>query len=324
MTYPATAMRWACRAYGGPDVLRFEEAPLCSPGPGEVLIGLCVTTVESADARIRAQRMPSGFRLMGRAMFGFRRPRQPVLGGQAAGVIIAVGVGVTRWRVGDEVLVVRGIKMGCHAEYLLIDDDALMVEKPAGLSFADAVSLPFGGLVALDYLRRARVKSGERMLVLGASGSVGTAFVQLAKYWGAHVTASTSEGNIALLLGLGADAVIDYRRQPYTDEQQCWDIIVDTVAASSFADARPRLNEGGRYLAIAGGLLDLFARRRGTKRSLAGPATERIDDLRELLHLAEHGAVRAVIDSRYDFGDLPAAHARADSGRKRGSLVINV
>lgn len=313
---------WACTAYGSPAVLQLRTLPRPTPSPHDVLIRMHAASVSSADMRVRAQKLPRGFGLLGRLAFGITRPRQPVLGTDVAGVVEAVGRGVTRFAPGDEVVGVAGVAMGCHADWCVLPATRPLVHKPAGLSFADAASLPFGGLAALHFLNKAEVLVGESVLVIGASGAVGSALVQLAVHRGAQVTAVCSGANAAWVQALGAHAVIDYTRRDFTQSSQRWDVIADTVGASSFAACLPRLHEHGRYLCIAGSLGQVLARPRGTRRSIGGPAAERPQDLQTLMDMAETGALRPVLDCAYAFADLPAAHAYVETGRKRGAVVV--
>lgn len=315
---------WICRNYGGPDVLALEERPRPEPKDGEVLIRVRATTVSSGDMRIRSLKLPRGFGPMGRLVFGFTRPRQPVLGTELSGIVERVGGGVTAFKPADAVVAFPGARMRAHAEYHVIRADKAIVLKPENLSFEAAAGLCFGGTTAVDFFRRAGLKSGESVLVIGASGAVGVAMVQLARHLGAQVTAVTSTGNVELARSLGAHFVIDYSRQDFAAASETYDVIADTVGASTFAECLPLLNENGRYLAIAGDLFALFGRRRGTKRSIAGPAGERPEDVRELVRLATAGIVKPVIDKVYGFQEMPAAHARVDTGRKRGNVVVTV
>jgi NADPH:quinone reductase-like Zn-dependent oxidoreductase len=321
---PHTMKAWLCRRYGGPEALTLEDVPKPAPGKNEVLVKIHAVTVSSGDARIRAFRLPRGFGLLGRLALGFSGPRKPVLGTDLAGTTEAVGEGVNGFAPGDAVIAFPGGAMGCHAEYRLVPLKMPIVRKPANLSFEEAVSLVFGGMTALHFLKKAGLKAGEKVLVIGASGAVGSAMVQLARHRGAQVTASTSAANAHLVASLGADTVIDYMREDFTQHLAAYDVIADCVGASTFAKSLPALKENGRYLSLAGGLADLFVRPKGTKRSLGGPAAEKPEYLTELVRLAEEGALRPVIDSTYSFSQLPQAHARADTGRKRGSVVVSV
>lgn len=305
-------------------MLVLREVPLPAPAAGEVLIQVQATTVSAADRRIRAMDFPRGLGLLGRAMLGFRRPRRPILGVEAAGVVVAAGVDVTRLREGDAVIAYPGIRFGAHAEYLLLPERGLAALRPPGMSIDTAAALSFGGLTALDYLRRAALKTGERLLVIGASGTVGSALVQLGAALGAEVTAVTSGPNTALVAGLGANRVIDYRTQPPDALAEVFDVVADAVGALDFTRAQPLLDGRGRFLAINGGVADMLARAKAGRTCIAGPAAERQDDLDALQDLYAAGRYRPLIDSIVPFGALPAAHVRVDSGRKRGSVVVHV
>jgi len=321
---PKTMQVWTCPRYGGPETLTLEQLPIPKLAADAVLIRVHATTVSSGDARIRALRLPEGFALIAPLVLGFGGPRRAVFGSEVAGVVARVGGNVSTFSEGDPVIAFTDTQLGGHAEYVVIKESGLIVPKPANLTIAQAASLCFGGMTASDYLRRAMLQRDERLLVIGASGTVGSACVQLAVAQGAHVTALTSTPNIALVRSLGAHAVIDYTHQAFATLGERWDVIADTVGASSFSECAPALNEGGRYLAIAGALRDLFALRQGTKRSIAGPASASLKGLQALAALAERGAYSPPIDSVFPFADMPAAHARVDSHRKRGSVVVQL
>ncbi|SMF81518.1 NADPH:quinone reductase [Azospirillum oryzae] len=315
---------WICLNYGGPEVLTLETRRKPVPKDNEVLIRICATTVASGDMRVRTLKMPRGFGLIARLVFGVTRPRQPILGAELAGTVEAVGRFVTTWKPGDAVIGFPGAAMGCHAEYRVMAADKPIAPKPANLSFEEAASLCFGGTTALHFLRRAGLKAGESLLVIGASGAVGSAMVQLASHMGARVTGVTSTRNIDLVRSLGAQAVIDYTRQDFAEADETYDIVADTVGASSFAKCLPVLNEHGRYLGVSADLPGLFARPVGTKRSIAGPASERPEDVLELARLAEAGVLKPVIDRIYGFSQIADAHAHVETGHKRGSVVVSI
>lgn len=320
-----TMSAWICRAYGGPDVLVMERRPRPVPRADELLVRVHATTVSSGDARIRAARFPRGMALLARLGLGITRPRKPVLGVDFAGIVEAVGSAVSTYKPGDAVLGMNGMAMGGHAEYLTVRAAGAVPHKPAALSFAEAVSLCFGGTTAMHFIRKAELSAGERILVIGASGAVGSAFVQLARHRGAHVTAVTSTGNADMVTRLGAHEVIDYTRRPAHGQSGAkFDVIADTVGATTFRQSLEHLNDKGRYLAITADLRGMLARRAGTKRSISGVAAERAEDINELVRLAEEGGLRPVIDCQLPFDRLPEAHAIVDTGRKRGSVVINV
>lgn len=317
---------WFARHYGGPEVLRLEDMPTPTPKPGEVLVRVHATTVNSGDVRIRARAFPPGTKLLGRLALGWNRPRQPVLGTEFSGVVEAVGQGVARFVRGDAVYAFAGIRQGAHAEYVAMAEDGAIAHLPPGLDFHTAAALSFGGTTALHYLRRAKVQRGETMLVLGGAGAVGSALAQVGRYRGAVVTATTSAGNLGLVASW-ADRVIDYRATDIAALPDRFDIVADAVGALDFDRAQSLLRPGGRYLAIAGGIREMLgALRSGPngKRMIAGPAAERAEDVVELGRLAAAGHYRPNIDRVFALGDMQAAHAYVDTGRKRGSVVIAV
>ena len=318
-----------CTAYGGPDVVQLREVEMPVPKDKEVLIRIHATTVASGDCRIRASNFPRGFGLAGRLIFGTSRPRQPILGTECSGVIEATGPAVTRFRPGDTVIAFGGAGFRCHAQYRTMREDGALVAKPAGLGFEDAAAIAFGGTTALHFLRGlGRLQRGERVLVNGASGCVGVAAVQFAKYLGAHVTGVCSGAKAELVRSLGADAVIDYGSVDFATSGKRWDIILDTVGNAPFARTRNALNENGRLLLVASGLPDLlkapFQSMMSGRKVAGGPAPERSEDLALLATLCKAGTVRPVIDSTYPFDRIVEAHARAESGRKTGSVVVTM
>ncbi|MEQ8600260.1 MAG: NAD(P)-dependent alcohol dehydrogenase [Devosia sp.] len=318
---------WFARDYGGPDVLRLDEVAKPAPKPGEILVKVHATTVNSGDRRIRACDFPPGMKLLGRLALGWNRPRQPILGTELSGVVEAVGQGVTRFSPGEAVYAFPGGRMGAHAEYVLLKETGPVAHLPEGVDLQIGAALCFGGTTALTYLRRGDVREGQSMLVLGGAGAVGSALVQLGKLAGAQVTATTSAGNLDLVRAHGADTMIDYHKTDVARLAERFDIIADTVEAMDFATAQKLLKPNGRYLAIAGTLKEMLgslSKGPEGKRMIAGPADERIEDIVELGRLAALGQYRPHIDKVYAFADMPAAHAYADTGRKRGSVVVTV
>ena len=319
---------FVCRRYGGPHVVELADVPKPVPRDNEVLVRIRATTVTSGDWRVRTLCVPAGLGLVARLGFGFTRPRQPILGTELAGTIESVGKDVTRFRVGDEVFGFPGGAMGCHAQYRAMPEDGRLARKPANLSFEEAATLPFGASTSLHFLRKAGIGPGDRVLVIGASGGVGTAMVQLAKHRGAEVTGVTSTNNLALVASLGADRVIDYTKDDFTTRGETYDIVVDTVGRTSFARCKPVLRDKGRLLAVAAGipemLATLWAPLTDSRRGIAGPAEERVGDLAEIATLAEAGALKPVVDRRYGFARMAEAHAYVETGRKRGSIVVTL
>jgi NADPH:quinone reductase-like Zn-dependent oxidoreductase len=314
--------------YGPPEVLQLKEVPTPRPKDNEVLIKIHATTVTAGDWRARSLEMPSGFGLIGRAVFGVMKPRQPILGTELAGRIEAVGRVVTRFKVGDSVFAFPGSRMGCYAEYRCLSETGAVEPKPHNLTYEQAAALSFGGTTALNFLRRGALQSGERVLVNGASGSVGTAVVQLAKHFGAHVTGVCSGANIPLVTSLGADRVLDYTKDDFTRSDERYDLIVDTAGTAPLARSAPSLAEGGRLLLVLSGLTDLlkapWVSMRGKYRVVAGPASEDPKDVRLLGELASVGKFRPVIDRQYPFEQIVDAHRYVDRGHKKGNVVINL
>jgi NADPH:quinone reductase-like Zn-dependent oxidoreductase len=290
------------------------------------LIRVHATTVSSGDWRVRSLDLPRGFGPMARLAFGFRRPRQPILGTELSGVITAMGTAVQGFAVGEEIIAFPGGKMGCHAELVCLPADGAIVRKPRQLSHAQAATLGFGGTTAIDYLRRAEVRPGDQVLVNGAAGTVGTALVQLAANLGATVTAVTSTRNIPLMRYLGAHHVVDYTTTDFAATGIRYDVIADTAGTAPYHRSRAALTPTGRLLLINAGLGQLLSApwisRRAGQRIIAGPAAERGDDLAMIASLASTGRYTAVIDRYYQFADIVAAHRHVDTGHKRGSVVV--
>ncbi|MBN9156197.1 NAD(P)-dependent alcohol dehydrogenase [Microbacterium sp.] len=309
--------------YGPPSVVRIETVADSVAGRGEVLVRVMASTVNSGDARIRGARFPRGFALPGRLALGLRGPRASVLGVVFAGVVEATGAGADGVAVGDRVCGMTGARMGAHAELVAVSASRL-VRIADEVSFDDAAGVLFGGTTALYFLRdRAAVRSGERVLVVGASGAVGTNAVQLAKHLGATVTAVTSAGNAELARELGADRVIDYRVDPIAalgDRGERFDVVFDTVGVLSPATGRPLLAEGGRLLLAAATLGEIVTARGPVK---TGTAPQRTEDFTTLLELVGSGALRVVRDGALALDRLAEAHARVDAGRKVGNLVLH-
>ncbi|HWP94211.1 MAG TPA: NAD(P)-dependent alcohol dehydrogenase [Gammaproteobacteria bacterium] len=314
--------------YGLPDVVRITDVEKPVPRDDEVLIRIRATTVTSADSRVRSFTMPAGFGPFARLMFGITRPRQPILGTELAGEIEAIGRAVTRFKVGDRVFATSGVAMGCHAEYRCLPEDGTVAFKPPDLTWEEAAALSFGGTTALHFLRRGRLGRGEKVLVNGASGCVGTAVVQLARYFGAEVTGVCSAANAELVRSLGATHVIDYTKEDFTRNGETYDMIVDTAGTAPFSRCRHSLATGGRLLMVLAGLPAMlqmpWAAMSGGKRLIVGTAEERVADLVFLAELARTGRYRPVIDRCYPFERIVEAHRYVDTGRKRGSVAITL
>lgn len=314
--------------YGPPEVLQLKEVEKPAPQDNEVLIRAHATTVTSGDWRARSLNIPIGFGLISRLFFGISRPRQPILGTELAGEIESVGKKVTAFKVDDQVFAYTGAKMGCYAEYKCMPEDGSIALKPPNLTYDEAAAISFGGTTALDFFRRGQLQSGERVLINGASGGVGTAAVQLARHFGAVVTAVCSGANAELVRSLGATHVVDYTEEDFTQNGETYDIIMDTVGTAPFPRSKSSLKKGGRLLLVLGGLPDLllipWVSMTSKKKVIGGPASERAEDLRFLAELAQAGKFKPVIDRRYPFEQIAEAHHYIDTGRKKGNVIITV
>lgn len=311
--------------YGDPDVVELAELPDPTPGKGRLLVRVVATAVTAGDARIRGARFPRGFGVLGRVALGLRRPRRPVLGGVYSGVVEQVGPGVTGVAVGDLVCGMTGASMGAHADLLVCRADRAVV-KPDGITHEQAAGVLFGGSTALHYLRTlGEVRDGQRVLVNGASGAVGSVAVQLARHLGAEVTAVTSAANAELARSLGATHVVDYAVTPVGSLGERYDVVLDAVGNIDIAGGRRLLADGGRLLLAVGSLSDTI-RARGAVR--AGPAPERAEHFAELVGLVAAGELTVVMDPQLDpatgLAGVVDAHRRVDSGRKVGNLVLRL
>lgn len=311
--------------FGPPEVLSVTDIGKPVPADGEVLVEVHATTVTSAEAAMRRGRP-----LWGRVIIGLFRPRRRmrVLGIEVAGVVHAVGPNVTRFRVGDEVFGFAGFAIGANAEYFRMREQGSLALKPKGTTFEQAAAAVDGSTTALFFLRdKAELREGERVLVIGASGSIGTYAVQLARHFGAEVTGVCSTRNVELVRTLGAHDVFDYTREDFTQSGRQWDVVFDTVGKSSFSKCRRVLAPGGRFLPTTGLFnyaLTWWTSIFGDVRVLAGMSVDKRESLAFVRDLIESGELQVVIDRRYSLDDIVEAHRYVDSGRKRGNVVVAV
>jgi NADPH:quinone reductase-like Zn-dependent oxidoreductase len=312
--------------YGPPEVLRIEEVARPVPKDDEVLVRIRATTVSQTDTHIR-RADPFLWRLLA----GFRRPRWRSLGVEFAGDVEAVGADVSEFKVGDAVFGHPSTWMGAHAEYVCVRASAPLAHKPAGMSYEEAAAVCDGAAQALSALRHADAGEGRRLVIYGASGSLGSAAVQLAKHFGAHVTAVCGTRHLELVRSLGADEVVDYREEDFTKRGQTYDAIIDAVGKYSFRRGRRALKPGGIYVATDGGrfLLDTFAwlavtRFVGTRRVRIAAARRNRQDVLFLKQLIEAGEFRAVIDRRYPMSEVVEAHRYVETWRKAGNVVLTI
>lgn len=316
--------------YGPADVLHLQDVEKPTPKDNEVLIKVQATSVTAADCNARGfVFVPPGFGFLARLNYGLRKPKQQILGMELSGEVIEVGKDVRRFEQGDQVF---GIcqKYGAYAEYICMAEDARLALKPENMSYAEAASIPFGANTALYFLRdMAKLQPSQNILIIGASGCTGAYAVQLAKTYGAEVTGVCSTRNVELVRSLGADQVIDYTKDDFTQNGHSYDVILDMVPGkSSFARYKSSLKPNGLYLAGAAGV-EAFAQMAwtalaGGKKVIAGMAPDRVEDLVFLKELIEAGKLKPVIDRRYPLEQTAEAHRYADTGHKRGSVVITI
>jgi NADPH:quinone reductase-like Zn-dependent oxidoreductase len=306
-----------CERYGPPEVVRIREVPKPVPADGEVLVKAFATTVNSGDARLRALRVPRGLSLLVRLSSGLTKPRKSIFGFDVAGQVEAVGSAVTSFQPGDRVVASRGFDFGCHADYVTVTEQGAIATIPENLSHQDAVALCFGGMTALDFFRRGKLAPEETVLINGAS----TMAVQLAKHFGAEVTAVCSGANAELVRGLGADHLIDYATEDFTGNGQRYDVIMDNHGNAPYARVKGSLKPDGRFLMVIGDLWQMLAAIR-QKAVVRGTAEISGDSYRTLMALAEGGVLKPVIDTDLPFAQIVEAHRRVDGGHKVGSVVL--
>lgn len=312
--------------YGPPEVLQVMEVEKPTPKDNEILIKTHATTVTSGDWRVRSLNVPVGFGLIMRLVFGISRPKQPILGTELAGVVESVGKDVRKFKPGDRVFAFSDAAMGCYAEYKCMPEDGAVVPIPFNLSFEEAAGISFGGTTALHFLRKAKLRGGEKVLINGASGGVGTVAVQLAKHFGAHVTGVCSSANMELVRSLGADHVIDYTKEEFSQNGEKYDVIVDTIGNAPFSRSRDSLREGGQLLLLTAELLEMllapWRSMTSGKKIIVGTGSGGAEELRFLANLAEKGRFRPVIDQCFPFEMIVEAHRYVDTGRKKGNVII--
>ena len=311
--------------YGPPDVLHLKEVEKPVPNEHEVLIKIHATSVTSGDCRVRKAE-PFAIRFFN----GLLKPKKiTILGNELAGEIEHIGKNVNLFRPGDQVFGQAGLSLGANAEYICLREDAALVLKPVNISFEEAATIPFGGNTALHFLRKGNIRSSQKVLIYSASGSLGTAAVQLARNFGAEVTGICSTANVELVKSMGADKVIDYTKEDFTKNGLTYDIIFDTTGKSPFSGCVKSLKQKGIYLravhmslsSIVRGLLTSLT---SSKKVIGGIATESKENLSFLKELIEAGKLKPVIDRIYPFEELAEAHRYVEKGHKRGNVAIRV
>jgi NADPH:quinone reductase-like Zn-dependent oxidoreductase len=306
-------------AYGGPETIAFINAPIPKPAPGEVLVSVRAAPVTAGDARLRSGKVPRGLKLMLRATIGLRRPK--VAPGWAfAGEIATLGPGVTGFAPGQRVFGLMGFKGGSHRDYLTIPASGRIFPLPNTLTFEQGAAFFFGGLTAAEFLiDRARLARGERLLVAGATGSVGGAAVQIARHLGATIAATASPANHPLARSLGATEVTDYRTGPPAGP---FDVILDVMGSLGWADAQPLLLPSGRLVLVTASLTEMLGAARHRGRLIVGTNKDDLAAMRRLLTLHEAGGYTPVLGPVLPFDKLAEAHAIAESFHKPGNLVV--
>jgi NADPH:quinone reductase-like Zn-dependent oxidoreductase len=317
-----------CTKYGPPEVLELREVEKPTPKDNEVLIRIYAATVTAGDCEIRRFDMPGWLWILARIGFGLRGPRKKILGQELAGKIESVGKDVKQFRKGDQVFAHTGFSLGAYAEYKSLPEDGVLAIKPANMTYEEAATVPLGGLEALHYLKKGNIQSGHKVLINGASGSIGTLAVQLAKYFGAEVTGVCSTSNLDMVRSIGADHVIDYTREDFTKSGETYHVIFDVVGKSPYSSSLKSLGKNGHYLIANPGLSQMVRGRwtslRSSKKVIAGNASEKTEDLIFLKELLEAGKIKPVIDRTYPLEQTADAHRYVDKGHKKGNVVITV
>jgi NADPH:quinone reductase-like Zn-dependent oxidoreductase len=298
-----------CTKYGSPDVLQLKDVEKPTPKNNEVLIKIFATAVTASDCIVRGFKVPIALWIPMALAVGFPKPRQPILGMVLAGEVESVGKNVKSFKKGDQVFGFDRFVFGAYAEYKCLSEEGMLAIKPTNLNYEEAAAIPFGGLLALPYLRKGNIQSGQKILIYGASGAVGTSAVQLAKYYGAEVTGVCSTTNLELVKSLGADTVIDYTKEDFTNRCDLYDLIFDAVGKrkSIAFQGKKALTPNGKYISVDDG----------------SPKVQ-IEDLILLKELVEAGKIKPVIDRCYSLEQMAEAHRYVDKGHKKGNVIITV
>lgn len=309
--------------YGSPGVLQVKEVPKPTPKNNEILLRIKSTAVNSGDVRLR-KADPFAVRFI----FGLKRPKINILGSVFSGEVESVGAEVKHFKVGDFVFGHTDMSFGSYAEYKCLPENASIALKPANISHKEAAAIPFGGVTALHFIKKAMIKPGQKVLVVGASGAVGSAAVQLAKSFGAHVTGVCSTANIALVKSIGADKVIDYKKEDFTQNGETYDLIFDAVKSISVSRSIKSLNKNGIMILSAAGMAEMlqgvWISMTSSKKVLTGVISHKAADIIFLKELIETGKFKPVIDKTYPLEQIAEAHAYVEMGHKKGNVTIEV
>jgi NADPH:quinone reductase-like Zn-dependent oxidoreductase len=312
-----------CTKYGPPEVLQLREVEKPVPKDNEVLVRIHASTVTSGDIRLRSFTWAPWFWLPGRIMYGLIKPRKKIPGNELSGIIEAIGKDIAHFKKGDQIFGITWTTGfgGANAEYICLPENEVAI-KPANMTFEEAAAVPIGGLTALVLLRKGRILSGQRVLIYGASGSVGTFAVQLAKYFGAEVTGVCSTANIEMVKCLGADNLVDYTKEDFTKSSQTYDVIFDTVMKTSFSKCKNSLAPKGTFITVDFPLVAALWRSIVGGRRIAFGIANSIDDLNFIRELIQAGKIKSIIDRRYPLEQISEAHRYVERGHKKGNVVI--
>ena len=320
--------------YGPPDVLQLREVEKPEPKEDEVLIRIFATTVTAGDCELRSLKFPIYLNFVMRLWRGLIKPKEnTILGTEIAGEIEEVGVAVKKFKKGDQVFGAAGMNFGANAEYICLPEEPGEMEggvaiKPANMTYEEAATVPFGGRDALHFLRKGNLQPGDKVLINGAGGSIGTFGVQLAKYFGAEVTGVDRAEKMDMLRSIGADHVIDYTKKDFTKNGVTYDVIIDVVGKSSFSHRLKSLKQNGHYFLANAGLSHLvigkWTSMTSSKKVVIGSASQKKEDLLFIKGLIEAGEIKSVIDRRYPLEQTAEAHRYVETGRKKGNVVITM
>lgn len=317
-----------CPKYGSPDVLSLSEVPKPSPKSNEILIKTVATTVSHGDVRIRGLDVPKSIKPMIRFVLGFKGPRNNILGLELAGIVEEVGRDVTKFQKGDHVLAATLQNFGGYAHYKCLPEKSAIAFKPPSVTFEQAAAIPIGARTALHYLRRSNLQEGQKILIYGASGSVGTYAIQLAKYIGAHVTAVSSKTNESLVKSLGADEFLNYQTSDFNEKLDVYDTILVTIGNLQFTIGKEHLTSSGVYMNVSEPMKSLemiwTSLTTSKKVVMAENSEESAEDLQFLINMVGDGKLKPVIDSRYRLDEMVEAHRYVESRRKKGNVVVLV
>lgn len=323
-----------CTKYGPPDILQLKEVEKPAPKDNEVLIRVHATSVNYGDIVARNFReisprefnMPFVLWLIAKISFGLTKPNTTILGSEFSGKIEATGKDVTSFKPGDPVFGYLGQSMGAYAEYICMPEDGVLTIKPANMTYAEAAVVPYGAIMALNLLKKVNLQPGQKILINGASGGIGSAAVQIAKYFGAEVTGVCGTPRIEFVKSLGADRVIDYTKEDFTQNGETYDLIFDILGKSSFSRCKNSLKPNGIHLFASFKMKQLFqmlwTSRAGSKKVICAIAPGSLEDLKSVKELIESGKIKAIIDRQYPLEQTAEAHRYVEKGQKKGNVVI--